>query len=703
MTTPYTVALVGNSNAGTTTLFNALTGAQNPVANYARVTTEVTWRDISHRGVALRIVDVPGLQSITSRSPEDRAGCDYLHEQEPDLIVNVLDAGRLDRSLFLTTQLIESGLKYLLVLNMMDEVERNGIRIDIDTLASALESPVVATCGVKKQGVAELLDAIVDALQAPARGLGRLQYDTHLEEAIVRIQGHLEQLHPREMGPAHSRWLAINLLEGNDRMVRAEANHEPLLAAIQRECAALAHEHDEDTATLLATARFAFAHGLLRMVRTRFGDPSVGSSPTRILDDIFLNRVLGLPLLLGILWVMFETTFSLGAVPTDWIKAGVEAFSAYATATLPEGMFKDLVINGVIAGVGGTIVFLPNIVILFFFMAILSGTGYLVRASFLMDLLMHKIGLHGATLIPMVAGFGCNVPAVMATRVITSKRARLIAILIAPFMNCSARLPVFILFAGAFFSDIAGTVVFAIYMASIGAAMLSAVILNQILRGSGGDAFVMELPPYRLPTLHSVLHHMWDSAQGFIAKVTGVILIGSIVIWFLQEFPKNPVFSQDFDTVITQVKAQPEGPGQAEALRTLQASQAREKLEQSYLGRISIAVAPIFEPLGFSWRETASILTGFVAKEVVVATYAVIYAQEKGSEGLTMALRTAMPVSTAIAFMIFTLLYAPCLATIATIQRETKSWGWAGFSVGYSMLFAWMMALLASRVGAAVL
>ncbi|MEO5351181.1 MAG: hypothetical protein H7836_16290 [Magnetococcus sp. YQC-3] len=265
-------------------------------------------------------------------------------------------------------------------------------------------------------------------------------------------------------------------------------------------------------------------------------------------------------------------------------------------------------------------------------------------------------------------------------------------------MNCSARLPVFILFAGAFFSEIAGTVVFAIYMFSIGSAMLSAVLLNQLFRGSGGDAFVMELPPYRLPTLHSVLHHMWDSAQGFITKVTGVILVGSVVIWFLQEFPREIVFSQNFDAAITKVTAQEETPEKAAALKTLQATQAREKLEQSYLGRISIAVAPVFEPLGFSWRETAAVLTGFVAKEVVVATYAVIYAQEKGSEGLTAALRTAMPVVTAVAFMIFTLLYAPCLATIAIIQRETQSWGWAGFSVGYSMLFAWIMAMLVGRI-----
>jgi len=367
--------------------------------------------------------------------------------------------------------------------------------------------------------------------------------------------------------------------------------------------------------------------------------------------------------------------------------------------TLPEGMFHDLVVNGVMAGVGGTIVFLPNIVILFFFMAILSGTGYLARASFLMDRVMHHFGLHGTTLIPMVAGFGCNVPAVMATRVITNKRARLIAMLIAPFMNCSARLPVFILFAGAFFTDIAGTVVFAMYMLSRVAAMVSAVLLNRIIPGSGGDAFVMELPPYRLPTLHSVLHHMWDSAQGFVAKVTGVILVGSIVIWFLQEFPRDITYSQDFETVIAEQTALPDSPEKETALKTLKSAQAQEKLEKSYLGRSAIAVTPLFQPLGFSWRDSAAIMTGFVAKEVVVATYAVIYAQEKGSDQLTETLRGAMPPATAIAFMIFTLLYAPCLSTIAIIGKEAQSWRWAGFSVAYSLTFAWLLALAASRIG----
>ena len=699
MKSPVTVALVGNPNAGATSLFNALTGAQSAVANYQRVTTSLSTREISHRGVSLRIVDVPGIFSTSSQSPEEKVGCDYLHGEEPDIIVNVLDAGHLDRSLFLTTQLIETGLPRITVLNMIDEVRRAGIRIDTAMLASALGSPVVETCALKKEGIEALLDAVVGVVSAPPVTPLRLHYDSHLEAAIDRVQQHMAELHPQELSPVRSRWLATKLLEGDDEILRHESNHVELVDEIRGEQSTLAHEHDEDAATLLASARFAFSNGLLREVRQQTEDPTAGFKLTRILDDVFLNRSLGLPLLLGILWVMFEATFSLGAIPTDWIKAGVQLATDLVDKTLPEGMFHDLVVNGVMAGVGGTIVFLPNIVILFFFMAVLSGTGYLARASFLMDRVMHHFGLHGTTLIPMVAGFGCNVPAVMATSVITNKRARLIAMLISPFMSCSARLPVFILFAGAFFSNIAGTVVFAMYMASIGTAMLSAVLLNRIIPGSGSDAFVMELPPYRLPTMHSVLHHMWDSAQGFVAKVTGVILVGSVVIWFLQEFPRNIVYSQDFETAITEMESRADSPAKDEALRSLKATQAQEKLEKSYLGRSAIAVTPLFEPLGFSWRESASIMTGFVAKEVVVATYAVIYAQEKQSDGLTAALRGAMPPATAVAFMIFTLLYAPCLSTIAIIAREARSWRWAGFSVAYSLTFAWILALAVSKIG----
>ena len=699
MSQTVTVALVGNPNAGTTSIFNALTGANSAVANYPRVTTSLASRTIVHRGLSLVIVDVPGIYSVNSRAPDELVGQDYLETTTPDVIVNVLDASHLDRHLFLSTQLIESGIRRITALNMMDEVRKHDIAIDTALMASALKSPVIETCANTGEGIDALLDAIVVQATAPLPDAPlRLHYDQHLEDAIVRVEDHLHRLHPETLSPTQARWLSIKILEGDEHAASRESDHPELLAEVQHERDALFHEHDQDAATMLASARFALVHGLLQEVRQHEDDPADRFHVTRILDNFFLHRILGLPLLLGIMWVMFETTFSLGAIPTEWIKSGVEIATRFVSDILPSGMLHDLIVNGVMAGVGGTIVFLPNIVILFFFMAILSGTGYLSRASFLMDRSMHHFGLHGTSLIPMVAGFGCNVPAVMASRIITNKRSRLISILISPFMSCSARLPTFILFSAAFFSTIAGTMVFAIYMASIIVAMLSAIILNRLIPGDGHDAFVMDLPPYRMPTIHSVLHHMWDSAQGFITKVTTVILLGSIVIWFLQEFPRDVTYTQDFETAISQAEQQ----SNTDALEALKAKQAQEKLEKSYLGQVAIAVSPVFAPLGFSWHESAAIMTGFVAKEVVVATYAVIYAQDKNGTGLIQALRSAMPVSTALAFMIFTLLYAPCLSTIAIIGKESGSWKWAAVSVGYSLTIAWCLAFLVNVIGMSI-
>ena len=585
-------------------------------------------------------------------------------------------------------------MKRVTVLNMMDEAEKHGIQFDLNLFQTALGSPVIAVSTPNSKGIDTLLDSIVTHLSDTETVIPQLRYDSHLEAAIERVTDHLIRLHPHNLPSEQARWLSIKLLEGDEEARSAEIDHPELMDAITNECRELEHEHSEDPATMLASSRFALVHGLLLEARQHEDDPQDRYHRTRILDNIALHPVMGLPLLILVMWVMFETTFSLGAIPTGWIKSGVDLVTAWTDSMLPEGMFHDLVVNGVLAGVGGTIVFLPNIVILFFFMAMLSGTGYLSRASFLMDRILHNFGLHGSSLIPMVAGFGCNVPAVMASNIITNPRSRLISILVAPFMSCSARLPTFILFASAFFSHMAGTVVFAIYMTSILTAILSAVILDRLLPGSGQDYFALDLPPYRLPSLHSVLHHMWDSAQGFVTKVTSVILVGSIAIWFLQEFPKDITYSQDYDAAIAQAQDLPDSDQKQEQISALTLAKGQEKLEKSYMGMVSVAVTPVFRPLGFSWHESASIMTGFVAKEVVVATYAVIYAQEKGSNGLIQALRDAMPVSTALAFMIFTLLYAPCLSTIATIVKETGHWKWGVLSLAYSLVTAWVLALL---------
>jgi ferrous iron transport protein B len=504
-----TVALVGNPNCGKTALSNKLTGFTDSVGNYPRVTVTKRMRELVHRGWSIRLVDLPGIYSMTSQSPEERIGRDFIQDERPDIVLNVLDAGNLDRSLFLTTQLIEMGRPRVYALNMADEARRKRQVVDVNALSSMLGGPVVQTVALTGEGLGALLDAVVEvaARQAGDEPMA-IAYDLHLEQAIERVSNLVAELHPGALEEIQSRWLSIKLLEGDDEMLRREGEHEHLIEMVRRERYDLSRTHGEECEVMFADARYGFIHGLLSEARQTIEDPARRLDATRIVDSVFLHRTLGLPLFVGLLWFMFDTTFTLGTYPMDWIDAGVVWISDVVSATLPAGLFHDVVVDGILAGVGGTIIFLPNIVILFFFMAVMSETGYLARTAFLLDRVMHTFGLHGKAFIPLVMGFGCNVPAIMATRTIESPRARLIAILVNPFMCCTARLPVFILFAGAFFPNYAGTVVFAMYMLSIVVAMGAAVFIGRTVVGGANEAFVMELPPYRVPTLKAVVFHM---------------------------------------------------------------------------------------------------------------------------------------------------------------------------------------------------
>ncbi|HIJ62693.1 MAG TPA: ferrous iron transport protein B [Rhodospirillaceae bacterium] len=696
-----TVALTGNPNSGKTTLFNRLTGANAPVGNYPRVTLTPHRREIIHRGWTITVVDLPGIYSLTSQTPEERTARDFIHFNAPDIVLNVIDSGNLDRSLFLTTQLIEMGRPRVHALNMMDEARRKGIAVDTGAMASMLGGAVVETVALTGDGFDALLDAIVAAAEAETVATGsQITYDRHLEQTIARVTAVIDELHPGKLDRSQSHWLAIKLLEGDDEVLAREGEHTSLIELIRRERESLARNHGEQVDTMIADARYGFINGMLQEVRT-LSQAAGGTDLTRRLDRIILNRFLGLPVFLASLWIMFEATFSLGKYPTDWINAAVKAAGTFLNPVIPPGMLHDVVIDGVIAGIGGTLVFLPNIVILFFFLALFSETGYLARTAFLVDRLMHPFGLHGKAFIPLVMGFDCNVPAIMAARTIESPHSRLIAILVSPFMACSARLPVFVLFAGAFFAEWAGTVVFVMYVISILAAMIAAVMIGRFLKGEGQTAFAMELPPYRLPTLRAVWFHMWERAQSFLQKVGGVILVGSVVIWFLQAFPNQTAETEAFDARITAAQAQDDTPERADLLAQLELQKNQDRLVHSYLGRASQAVTPLFGALGFDWRDTTAILTGFVAKEVVVASYAVLYNQseEGGKDGLKVALAGAMPPLRAFAFMVFILLYSPCLSTIAVIWREAGSWRWSAFSVAFSFGFAWVLAWLVLLVG----
>ncbi|OHC75133.1 MAG: ferrous iron transport protein B [Rhodospirillales bacterium RIFCSPLOWO2_12_FULL_58_28] len=697
-----TVALVGNPNCGKTTLFNRLTGLKKSTGNYPRVTVSTAAHEFVHRGVKIRLVDLPGIYSLNSRSPEERIGRDFIQDKNPDIVLNMLDAGNLDRSLFLTTQLIEMGCLRVYALNMIDEARRRGITLDTEGLASMLGGPVVETTASKGEGLERLLDAIVDMAdaKAPPNSL-TINYDKHLENAIGRMQALINELHPGMPEVKHSRWLAIKLLEGDDDVLRKEADHAHLVEMMRRLRYDLERTHGDQAEIMIADSRYGFIHGLLAEARTVAHDQNARLDPTRRIDQIMLHRIIGVPLFIGLLWVMFEATFVLGAYPMDMIDAGMTALSALVGGIIPPGIAHDVIVNGILAGVGGTIVFLPNVVILFFFMAVFSESGYLARTTFLLDRLMHPFGLHGKAFIPLVMGFGCNVPAIMATRTIESARSRLIAILITPFMACSARLPVFILFAGAFFSEWAGSVVFGMYMLSIFVAVTSSILISRFVVHGGHEPFVMELPPYRLPSIRAVFFHMWDNALEFLQKVGGVIVIGSMVIWFLQAFPRDVAWTMDYDAEITRLQAETQSAGRDKAITALEVGKDKEKLENSYLARASIAVTPLFAPIGFGWKDTTAIMTGFLAKEVVVASYSVLYAQTRdpNSPGLRSALAKAMSPTTALAFMVFALLYSPCLSTIAVIRRETGTIRWAVFSVLFSFSLAWFLAFGVAIVG----
>ena len=699
-----TVALVGNPNCGKTTLSNSLTGSRDTVGNYPRVTINQKSREISHKGRTIRLVDLPGVYSLTSKSSHERVGRDFIQSEQPDIVLNILDAGNLARSLFLTTHLIEMGRPRIYVLNMIDEARAKGIVVDTKQLRTMLGGPIVETNAVSGEGLESLLDAIVDTAQktdehAPIT----IPYDNHLEEAIKRVQALTAQLHPHAMTESQSRWLAIKLLEGDDEILTREGDHDHLTELVRRERYDFARQHGEDCEAMFSGSRYGFVHGLMSEAVTVPENPARRLDRTRRLDAVLLHRALGLPIFLGLMWLAFETTFTLGTYPMDWIDAGVGWLSEGVAGIMPEGLVRDLVVDGILAGVGGTIIFLPNIIILFFFMALFSETGYLARSAFLLDRVMHMFGLHGKAFIPLVMGFGCNVPAIMACRTIESPRARLIAVLINPFMCCTARLPVFVLFAAAFFSAHAGTVVFAMYIGSMVVALFAAILLSKFVIRGADESFVMELPPFRIPTLLTVLFHMWENAVGFLQKVAGVILVGSIILWFLQAFPQQTEWSVDYDQEIATLEAQPESKETQQAIARVEDQRESERLRNSYLARIGLAVTPVFEPIGFGWKDTVAILTGLVAKEVVVASYAVLYSQGEDateeSEGLRAALASSMTPAVALAFMVFVLLYCPCLSTIAVLRREAGGWRWAGFSVAFSMSLAWILAFSVATIG----
>jgi ferrous iron transport protein B len=696
-----TIALAGNPNCGKTALFNRLTGSRQRVANFSGVTVSRKEGEAHHKGWLLRFVDLPGTYSLSTLTMEEKLAQEYLLGNTYDVILNIMDAGNLERNLFLTTQLIESGRPRCYVLNMADEARRKGIQIDLPLFGQLLDGPAMLTVARTGEGIEALLDRLVDEAerQFVRRGVS-VRYDTHLEEAIARLSHHLQHHLPDQQ---QARWRAIQLLEGNQGLPGAPAPTEELAIQGEAERQHLAALHGDSAEVLLTSGRYGFIRGLLReTIQQRPASGNVGLRER--LDAFFLHRLLGLPLFFLLMWVMFQTTFTLGKLPAEQINALFQWLGEQAGQWLAPSLFRELLTEGIIPGVGGVAVFLPTIVLLFLFIALFEDSGYMARVAFLTDRAMHTIGLHGKAFIPLLMGFGCNVPAIMATRAMEHPRDRLVTILINPFMSCSARLPVFVLFAGAFFPQNEGTILFSIYMVGIITALLSALLLKKTLFQGISEPFVLELPPYRWPTLRSVMQHMWEKAVEFLKKMGGVILAGSIIIWFLQAYPRDVALPWQPEERQAAIEAQlPPGEERQAAIKVLQAEQSAAEQEGRYLGQLGHWIQPLFAPLGFDWRTSIALLTGFVAKEVVISTLGVLYhsghKEALQEEALQHKLAQAMPAHVAYGFMLFTLLYIPCLATIAVIRRETMSWRWPLLSSLFGLSVAWLAAWTVHRLG----
>ncbi|MFW5936695.1 MAG: ferrous iron transport protein B [Desulfosalsimonas sp.] len=713
------IALTGNPNSGKTTIFNHLTGTRQKVGNWPGVTVEKKEGDIEKFGCRLKIVDLPGTYSLTPFSIEEIVARDYILEDNPDVVIDIIDASNLERSLYLANQLRELDCKVIFALNMADLARSRGYKIDGEKLAELLGVPVVFTVGNKKQGLDELLKTAVEYAES---GTGipesrKVRYSKDIEKAISEVRGELESRIGPDF-PYNRRWTAVKLLE-DDTIIRQRL--EKLLGAGSAQVlekardlrGRLADRFNEEPEIVMTDERYGFIAGIIREVVTTSTLRRVDIS--RNIDLVLTNRFLGFPIFIFFIWAMFQITFTVGAYPMAWLDSGISMLSSGLDALLPRGVFESFLLDGVIAGVGSVIVFLPNIVLLFFCIALFEDTGYMARAAFLMDRIMHLIGLHGKSFIPMLMGFGCNVPAIMAARSLESRKDRILTVLITPFMSCSARLPVYIVLAGTFFAAYAGTVIFLLYLTGVVVAIVTGRLFRVVLLKGEDAPFVMELPPYRMPMFKSLVIHMWDRSKMFLKKMGGVILVGSIVIWVLSAYPKDIDYSVDYGTRTDQVQAEyaekiASAPAaearkleeeRAEQIADLRRDKRLEHAEKSYLGRIGRFVSPVFEPIGMDWRGSVAILTGFVAKEVVVSTMGVLYAAEGDAESdaLHRALRSSgMTPLAALSMMVFVLLYLPCLATVAVINRETGM-RWTILSVAYTTAIAWLAAFFIYQGG----
>ena len=703
------VALAGNPNAGKTTIFNNLTGANQRVGNYPGVTVEKRVGKARFKETTFNIVDLPGTYSLAATAEDELVARNYLLQDNPAVIINVIDASNLYRNLFLTLELLELEKPMLLVLNMIDAAQIQGTKIDITNLATTLSGlKIVTAIGSKQVGTQEILETLTTELKSSNF---KIDYGCQLEKSISNIIQLLEPLViPANIPP---RWLALKLLE-NDAALFTLQNlpliPENIMCEIKKLRTTLTGELAEDISLYITGKKYEFINYILQAAieTTHCHKPTLSDK----IDKILTHKYIGLPIFLFFMWLLFNMVFTLGAYPQGLIEDAISLFSNQVRILIPAGELNDLIVDGIIGGVGGVIVFLPNILLLFFGIAILEGTGYMARAAFLMDRVMCLVGLHGKSFIPLLLGFGCTVPAIMGTRTLENKHDRFVTMLVSPFMSCSARLPVYTLLIGAFFSDnIAGSILFLIYIAGVLIAILLAKLFRKTLFPGKTEAFLMEMPPYRMPTYKSILLQMWERAVLYIKKAGTIILASSILIWFLTNNPTELNFSQNYDQNIQNLTLQLEqisDTSQRELLsqeiNKLEQQQHAEAIAQSYAGQIGKFVEPVIAPLGFNWKIGVALLSAFSAKEVLVSTLGTIYSFgniENDSQTLALALQADPTLSplVSLSLIFFVLLYTPCMATLAIIYRETASWKWPLFTATYSLLLAWFVSFLIFQLG----
>ena len=677
------VALVGNPNCGKTTFYNYASGSKEHVGNYAGVTVDARTAHFEHGGYKFEITDLPGTYSLTAYTTEEIYVRKFITEQHPDVVINMLDSSNLERNLYLTTQLIDMDVKTVCALNMYDELEARGDKLDHITLGHLLGIPFVPVVSSKGKGFGVLFDTIIKAYEdkSPQIRHIHINYGANIEPCIKAVQLAIKgDVHNPLPSPTSTRFLAVKMLE-KDKDIIDHINKPAAVQEAERQVKILEDEYKNDSESVIADIRYGFIAGALKETYQQ-GNVNTRKLSDRI-DNILTHKYLGLPIFIIAIWLMFQVTFTVGQYPMDWIDSLVDWIGGLVRDNMPEGMLKDLIVDGIIGGVGGVIVFLPNIVLLFMFISLMEDSGYMARVAFLMDRVMHKIGLHGKSFIPLIMGFGCNVPAVMATRTLENRSDRILTMLINPYMSCSARLPLYTLMTAAFFASNQALVTLSIYLLGIVMAALTAILLRKTSFKRSDAPFVMELPPYRIPTLRSVLKHMWEKAAQYLKKMGGVILIASIIVWALGYFPQYEP-----------------APGTEYTEQELSSLQQ----ENSYIGRLGHFIEPVIHPLGFDWKMGVSIFTGVAAKEIVVSTMGVLYHSDAEDEENTGNLATKIQQSqppidrgTAYAFMAFVLLYFPCIATAVAIRKESSR-KWMLFSIGYSLVLAWVVAWVINLV-----